>query len=94
MRYRISGDPFPKYKAVVFDLSKADELPPSHSGKKKHLNFKQSHLYSTTSQHSKILAGTFVDNACPRHDLNNTVNTFYNPRFLHSFLYLSSSRRI
>ncbi|WP_373485237.1 hypothetical protein [Acetobacterium malicum] len=37
MRYRISGDPFPKYKAVVFDLSKADELPPSHSGKKKNI---------------------------------------------------------
>jgi len=40
MRYRISGDPFPKYKAVVFDLSKADELLPSHSGKKKTSKFK------------------------------------------------------
>ncbi|MBC3887868.1 hypothetical protein GH810_06050 [Acetobacterium paludosum] len=35
MRYRISGTSFPEDKAVVFDLSKADELPPFHSGKKK-----------------------------------------------------------
>lgn len=35
MRYRISGIPFPEEKAVVFDLSKARELPPVHSGKKK-----------------------------------------------------------